>query len=164
MGYAFGKSSILRAKDVNPILVTTANMALAYSSVDMTIPWMGGKRSATEQKKLFDGGNSRCDGALKKSFHQSGEALDIVPYTRGKINYKGIKEFQQFAKVMFSTFNFLQEVNSVPKNLYLHWGGFWSATDKNKDGYLSYSDDKFGWDQPHWELRSKAQKNVLMIK
>lgn len=164
MGYAFGNSSINRTKGVNKILVMVATMSLAYSPVDMSIPWMGGNRSAKDQKKLFDAGNSRCDGTIKKSYHQSGQALDIVPYINSSITYKAKKEFQMFAKIMFTTFKYLQDVGQISKNLYLHWGGFWSATDTNKDGYLNNVDDKFGWDQPHWELRTKPQRNVLIIK
>lgn len=164
MTYKFGKTSIRRYKDVNPILVMVAIMSLAYSNNDMSIPWRGGKRTAVQQKKLYDSKASRADGTTNISYHQLGQALDIVPYKNGAIDYKATREFQEFAKLMFATFQYLQIVKVIPLDLHLHWGGFWSAKDINNDGYLNSIDDKFGWDQPHWELRSRPQRNVLIIK
>lgn len=164
MPYKYGKTSKRRGEGVNPILWMVAVMALAYSRNDMSIPWRGGKRTAKQQLALYNAGNSRCDGTNLVSFHQSGEALDIVPYVNGKIDYKAFKEFQAFAKLMFATFEYLQKVKMISPKLHLHWGGFWSAKDLNRDGYLSSVDDKFGWDLPHWELRDNQQRNVLKIK
>ena len=164
MAYAFGKKSLIRAKGVDDYLLRTAIVALTFSNQDMSIPWRGGVRSAEQQKELFDDGASRCDGFIKKSYHQSGKALDLVPYKNGKINYKDFKGFQEFAKVMLATFCFLQALGQIPEQYYLHWGGFWSAKDENKDGYIHHQDDQFGWDSPHWELRSRPQNNVLKFK
>ncbi len=161
MAYSFGKTSILRGSKVNEKLLMVAMMSLRFSAVDMSIPWRGGLRTASQQKELFNVGNSRCDGYIKKSYHQSGNALDVVPYYNGKIHYTDTKSFQQFAIIMFETFKYLQNIEQIDKGLYLHWGGFWSAKDENNDGYLHYIDDEFGWDQPHWEFRSKPQRNVL---
>jgi len=149
---------------VNELLTKVAITALSFSPVDMTITWRGGLRTAAQQKELFDAGNSRCDGYKVKSYHQSGKALDIVPWFNGEVDYKATDRFETFAKHMFATFEMFKTTNKIPEGAYLHWGGFWSAKDINKDGILSHIDDKFGWDQPHWELRSKPQKNVLIFK
>lgn len=167
MAYAFGRKSLLRANEVNHYLLRTAVVALMFSNNDMSIPWRGGKRTAAEQKGLFDDGASRCDGYIKKSYHQSGEALDLVPYVQGatlKQTYSNFKVFEEFAKVMTATFCFLQALGQIPDDIYLHWGGFWSAKDENNDGYIHHLDDEFGWDSPHWEIRSKPQKNVLKFR
>lgn len=164
MAYSFGRKSITRTTGVKEYLVRTAVVALNFSSVDMTIPWRGGKRTALQQNELFDSGSTRCDGYEKKSYHQSGKAIDIVPWYNGKQDYKATDRFESFAKTMFATFKFLQTIGQVPADVYLHWGGFWSATDNNGDGILSHIDDEFGWDQPHWEIRSKPQRNVLKFK
>jgi len=161
MGYSFGRASLLRAKDVEEVLVRCASMSLMYSKFDMSIPWRGGKRTAQQQKELFDDGASKCDGYIKKSFHQSGKALDVVPYVNGGLDYKATDRFQHFAKLMFATFEYLQAVGEISKDVYLHWGGFWAAKDENGDGYLHHIDDRFGWDCPHWELRTKPQRNKL---
>lgn len=167
MAYSFGRKSLVRAHGVNDYLLRTAVVALTFSNQDMSIPWRGGKRTAEEQKELFLDKASRCDGYIKESYHQSGDALDLVPYKKGqtvKQTYTNFKGFQAFAKVMLATFCFLQALGQIPDDLYLHWGGFWSARDENNDGYLRHQDDKFGWDSPHWELRTRPQKNVLKIK
>ena len=164
MSYSFGRSSLRRGQGVDDSLLRTAVTALSYSDVDMTIPWRGGLRTAEEQQELFDSGTTRCDGTIKKSYHQSGKAIDIVPWYNNKIDYRAADRFESFAKKMFATFEFLQALGQIPKDVYLHWGGFWSARDENGDGYLHHIDDKFGWDQPHWEIRSKPQKNVLKFK
>ena len=164
MAYRFGRNSILRMQGVDEILTRTAIVALSFSDVDMSIPWRGGVRTAEEQKELFDDGASRCDGYVKKSYHQSGRALDIVPYKDGKIDYKATAEFERFAKIMFAAFAFLQAIDAIPDDVYLHWGGFWSAKDDNNDGYLHTLDDEFGWDCPHWELRPVPQRNVFKFK
>ena len=164
MGYSFGRTSHRRMQGVDDTLKKVAITALSFSPVDMTITWRGGLRTAVQQKELYDAGNSRCDGYRKKSYHQSGNAIDIVPWFNRKADYKATDRFETFAKHMFATFDLLQATGKVPKDVFLHWGGFWSAKDNNNDGILSHIDDKFGWDQPHWELRSKPQKNVLTFK
>ena len=165
MGFSFGKTSNRRLKNVNEILVMTAELALRFSDVvDMTIPWRGGLRTAEQQKELFEAGNTRCDGYVKKSYHQSGNALDIVPWYKGKVDYSATDRFLEFAKKMFAAFDYLKMDGRIPDDVYLHWGGFWSAKDNNGDGILNHIDDKLGWDKPHWEIRSKPQKNVLKFK
>jgi len=161
MGYNFGRKSLERARGVDKELLLTAVVALSFSEVDMSIPWRGGLRTPEQQKELFDAGNSRCDGFIKKSFHQSGNALDVVPYINGKLDYEDSERFQKFARIMLAAFTFLQSIGKVDKDKYLHWGGFWSARDDNNDGYLHHTDDRFGWDQPHWEIRLAPQRNVL---
>jgi len=161
MGFAYGTSSVRRMQGVDQYLVLTAYVSLAYSPYDMSIPWRGGKRTAPEQNELFLEKASKCDGYTLESFHQSGKALDIVPWVDNHLDYANTKRFQEHARVMFATFTFLQDIGQIPQGLYLHWGGFWSARDNNKDGYLHYIDDKFGWDQPHWEIRTKPQSRVL---
>jgi peptidoglycan L-alanyl-D-glutamate endopeptidase CwlK len=164
MAYSYGRSSMRRTKDVNEGLVMTAVVALSFSKYDMSIPWMGGYRTAPEQRELFDNKASRCDGLINRSFHQSGDALDIVPYIDGELDYTATDRFQHFANIMLASFKFLQAIKKIPQEQYLHWGGFWSAEDYNRDGMLHHIDDKLGWDKPHWEIRSIPQQNVLKFK
>lgn len=164
MGFAYGKSSVRRMVGVDSYIVKTAYMALSYSPYDMSVPWMGGLRTSSEQLNLYLDKASKCDGRILESFHQSGKALDLVPWFNGALNYAATKRFQDFARVMFASFTYLQEIGHIPQGLYLHWGGFWSARDNNKDGYIHYIEDKFGWDQPHWEIRTTPQQNTLKFK
>ena len=131
--FRFGNRSVDRMEGVNDLLVKCAIKALSKSSYDMTIPWMGGVRTALEQKDLFDAGNSKADGFDKRSFHQSGNALDIIPVIGG---YENIRVFNHFAKQMFSTWQLMIYLGEAKGLLY--WGGHFGES---------------GWDKPHWEVR-----------
>lgn len=132
MTYKWGNTSNRRMSGVNKDLVLCATIALKNSRYDMTIPWMGGVRTEGEQNHIYEQGNSRCDGINIKSYHQSGNALDIMP-VRG--DNAGI--FYHFAKEMYEAWQRLLmqgEVKGV-----LVWGGHFGKT---------------GWDKRHWEIRN----------
>ena len=165
MGYVFGRTSKRRAKDVSQHLTDVAEEALATSSVDMTIPWRGGLRSAEQQNEIYKRKASKADGYIKKSYHQSGKALDVIPYFDGEGHYENVDDkFIDFAKLMFEIFEDRKDAGIIPENMYLHWGGFWGDKDLDGDGFLEAFVDKTGWDKAHWELRSKPQRGVLKLK
>ena len=83
--FKFGTTSRKRMQGVDPLLIECAERALALSKYDMTIPWMGGIRTAEEQNAIFKDGNSKCDGYEKKSYHQS----DFYPGTDQKAKTYG---------------------------------------------------------------------------
>jgi len=161
--FKFGKSSIKRMTGVEKLLIDTAHEALELSKVDMTVPWMGGLRTDEEQNAIFKEGNSRANGYTKKSYHQTGMALDIIPFINGSGTYEADKEFLYFANIMISIFNYRKVIGEVNKNIYLHWGGFFGDKDLDGDGILKSGKDKLGWDMAHWEIRSSPQKRVLTI-
>lgn len=140
--YSWGERSLKRMLGVNPMLVLCATNALKNSSDDMTIPWMGGRRSAEDQNKIFLKGNSTLDGYEKKSYHQSGNALDIIPVSNG---YHNTDAFLRFADVMFSEwqkiirtgrYEMWQEKEVSALEYTLEWGGFWTRFN----------------DKPHWQI------------
>ena len=53
-------------------------MLLDKSKFDLTVPWLGGKRTTEQQAEIFSRGASTLDGVTKKSRHQRGLAVDIV--------------------------------------------------------------------------------------
>lgn len=118
---------------VNALLCECARRSLAKSKYDMTIPWMGGVRTDLEQNKLFLAGNSKADGFQIESYHQSGNALDIIPMIDGHANTKA---FNYFAKLMFSTWQ--EMIYEGKAKGILHWGGHFGKT---------------GWDKPHWMIK-----------
>ena len=134
--YAFGRTSLDRMVGVHPDLVKVAHRALVISGrrkngIDFTIPIHGGKRTAEEQKGLFDKGVSKADGYEKKSYHQTGFALDVIPYVKAE----GIKGNAIYSK----------KVSTQKRELYFHmvascileaaaqlgvkisWGGNWKT-------------------------------------
>ena len=132
-GFKLGTRSLERAKGVNPLLLDCAMKALAISKYDMTVPWMGGVRTAEEQNGLFKEGNSKADGFDKISYHQTGNALDIIPVDGGYENTRG---FNHFAKCMYESWQ--QKIYEGTAKGILHWGGLFG---------------KDGWDKPHWEIK-----------
>ena len=118
---------------VNNDLVQCAVNALRNSVLfDFTIPWMGGVRTAPEQNKIFMSGNSTCDGYQKKSYHQSGNALDVIPYNVNIVDQAGA--FRYFAKLMFREWQ--RGLKDGEYEGILEWGGNWTSFE----------------DKPHWQV------------
>ena len=117
---------------VHPALIKCAERALSISKYDMTIPWMGGVRTAEDQRKIFDQGYSQVDGYKKKSYHQTGKALDVIPVKGG---YDNDKAFRHFAKCMFLTWQRMM-TRKETEGYFLEWGGHW----------MNFIDN------PHWQL------------
>lgn len=134
MNYKWGNRSKERMKGVNDILVECATRALSICRADMTIPKYGGVRTPGEQKSLYDKGYSQRDGYEKRSYHQTGNALDVIPVKGGYSNASG---FREFARCMFYTWQLMIKEEKIPKDLCLFWGGHWRSF----------------VDTPHWELR-----------
>jgi peptidoglycan L-alanyl-D-glutamate endopeptidase CwlK len=131
--FKFGKKSNERMEGVNPLLIECAERALAKSRYDMTIPWMGGLRTAEEQKSIFEEGNSKCDGYEKESYHQSGNALDVIPV--GEMPYLNTTALNHFAQKMFQSWQ--EMIYQGEAKGRLEWGGLWGRS---------------GWDKPHWQI------------
>ena len=72
---------------VDDRLVAICSRALELSPIDFGIPAYGGIRTEKDQKTLFDDGKSKCDGVKKKSFHQTGLALDFYAYVDHKASW-----------------------------------------------------------------------------
>jgi len=79
--FKYGKSSMRRLKTVNPEMQEIALKALEISEVDISI--VDGLRTAQEQNKVYKSGNSELDGYKRVSSHQTGDAIDVVPWVPG---------------------------------------------------------------------------------
>jgi len=77
--YKFSSSSLKKLEGLHPALVDI--IFEVANSIDLTIVY--GLRTAEEQHKLYLAGRSSKDGYIKKSRHQSGKAVDILPRPRG---------------------------------------------------------------------------------
>jgi peptidoglycan L-alanyl-D-glutamate endopeptidase CwlK len=128
----WGQRSLERMEGVNPLLIIFAERLLKASPYDLTIPWMGGVRTADEQKAIFEEGNSKCDGTEKRSYHQSGNAIDIVLYgksTAEMYDAEKLEKIGEIGKQIWDEMGF--------KHCVLKWGGDWTSF----------------VDRPHWEIR-----------
>ena len=136
MSYQFGIRSKKRLEGVNPLLTECLTRALAISKFDMTIPSFGGMRTAEQQNRLFRKGASQLDGYNKQSYHQSGNAADVIPVDGLYANDKG---FRHFAKCMFYTWQLMIKEGKVRDGFFLEWGGLWQ-------NFI---------DVPHWQIVKK---------
>ena len=133
----WGKTSKKRMQGVNPILLEFADRLLKASPYDLTVPWMGGLRTTEDQREIYDRGASKCDGTNKKSYHQSGNALDICIY--------GKKIAQMYDK------DKLNEIGKIGESIWI---------DMNSEGKLEVYKPVWGgkwkfYDPVHWELRKR---------
>ena len=74
-------------RGVDDRLQDIAHEALRISPIDFGIPETGGLRSVEVQEYLYNSGRSKADGRLKRSYHQTGRALDVYAYVDGKASW-----------------------------------------------------------------------------
>jgi len=114
--FYFGKRSknILEGVDVR--LQIIAKAALENTKIDFGFPSSGGLRTAQEQNQLFRIGKSKLDGYKKRSYHQTGKALDFYAFVDGKASW----DKYHLAMVAAA---FLQAASDLGYKL--QWGGLW---------------------------------------
>lgn len=157
----WGKVSVKSINTVHKILQIIAQKIIIISPYDITVLGNGGKRTARQQNVIYLAGNSGCDGYIKLSYHQSGLAIDFIPYVGGP-TWNNAKAFLTIAKLIFQIWEEIK-VSGITEDYYLHWGGFWNAKDLDKDGLLEVT-DRLGWDLAHYELRKTPQRKTFEIQ
>lgn len=118
MAFRFSNKSLEILSGVNPKLEAVAKRALQLSKVDFGIPSSGGMRTEAEQYELYMQGKSQLDGHKKKSYHQTGNALDVFAYVDGKASWDEY-HLHQVAVAM------LQAASEL--GVHLEWGGHWNS-------------------------------------
>jgi len=117
--FKFSNTSLQRMEGVDRRLVAIAHRALRLTPFDFGIPASGGLRTAYQQKELFDEGLSQLDGYSKKSYHQTGKALDFFAYTTD-----GKATWDEYHLAMVAA-AFLQAASELGYKL--EWGGLWTS-------------------------------------
>jgi len=126
--WKLSKKSLQRREGVDPKLIEIDDLALQISPIDFGHPEHAGLRSDQEQYQLYlDGKSPHCDGTRKKSYHQTGKALDFYAYVDGAASWDEHHLTQVAAA-------FLQAASEL--GYALQWGGHF----------------KGGWDKPHVQL------------
>lgn len=119
--HRLSKRSLSRLKGVNPLLIAIFVDAIRNSPYDFGIPNDGGYRSTEQQKALYNKVPSvtNCDGVFNKSYHQTGNAIDIYAYINGGASWDKniIKEIADH----------LIKVAKDRYNTELIWGGNFSS-------------------------------------
>lgn len=118
--FTLSEKSKENMRGVNPILQILAERAIVLSEVDFGILENGGFRTAEQQNDLYFRGASQLDGYNRISFHQLGNALDLVPYINKKYTWKDIEAFKKINEAVMKAWNAM-DVRGVK----LVWGGHW---------------------------------------
>lgn len=149
----WGKTSLERMKGVYPYLVECATASVVESNTiygfDLTIPWLGGVRTAAQQNDAYQRKASKCDGYHTLSYHQVeatpendyGMALDIRPVGWTSMSKKQLdKHGNLIGRIMLMNwqeliFKYAQDGKDIG---IMVWGGTFGST---------------SWDRPHFEIR-----------
>ena len=129
--FKFSNRSLQRLEGVNKDLIKLMELALSRSPIDFGIPEFGGLRTASEQRQLFDKGLTKADGTKLKSYHQTGNAVDVFAYINGKASWSRV-HLSLIAGVVLSC--------AKEMDLKVTWGGTFGSKDFN------------GWDMPHFQI------------
>ena len=95
-------------------------MAIQITKIDIGIPSTCGFRTAEKQNELFTDGKSKADGYNKKSYHQTGKALDFYAYVDGRASWEP-------HHLTYVATAFLQSASILGYKL--EWGGLWNYLD-----------------------------------
>lgn len=136
--FKLSKNSKKHIKDIREGLKVLVERVLKKSPHDFGIPPNGGKRTAQEQNNLFHQRPkvTQLDGFNRKSYHQTGNAVDIFVYDEHKACWSCIDKYKEIAKLFKEEFDLMKEEQGsedIPcwfedkENLY--WGGDWRFKD-----------------------------------
>jgi len=128
------KSILVSGKEVSRILVKAVKDFIDYTPMDFCIIENGGFRTTEMQRLLFDKGVSKCDGINNKSYHQTGLAVDLVPWINNRPSWN--RENCLFLAGAFLSYCKRMKIPIT------------SGADWNGDGNL-----KDGWDPCHFQIK-----------
>ena len=129
--FEFSTRSLLRLQGVDEELYKLMKLALSRSPIDFGISEYGGLRTPEDQKNLFDKGLSKADGTIKKSYHQTGKAVDVFAFVNGKASW----DEQHLALIAGVVLSCAKELG-----LNVTWGGTFGSKEFK------------GWDRPHFQI------------
>lgn len=118
MTFKLSSNSLRNLDGVHPELIDVVKMAIQITKIDFGIPSTGGYRTAETQHKLFLDGKSKADGYDNKSYHQTGNAVDVFAYVGGKASWEA-EHLSMVACAM------LEAANRLGVNL--RWGGHFKS-------------------------------------
>lgn len=150
--FKLGQRSLQNIEKIDDYLQEIVKKAITLSKSDFGILNNGGLRTAEMQNAIFKKGNSRCDGYKKKSYHQTGKAVDCVPYVDGKYTWSNKKALLDVYNAMLKAEKILKLELVIPKDLEIYHGLLWNYIDLNRNNRIDI-DDQLGWDCVHHEIR-----------
>lgn len=126
--YKLGNASKRNLVGVKQSIVAILERALEISPIDFGVPATGGKRTTEQQGDMHRTAGSPCDGVIRRSKHQDGDAVDVFAYINGRASYDPLK-------LAIISCAILQAASEL--GVHLKWGGLWKGK---------------GMDMPHFEL------------
>jgi len=136
--YKLSQNSKQNREGVDSRLIEISDLAIQITRVDFGHGRYAGNRSAELQNELYQEGKSDLDGYNRKSYHQTGKALDFYAYVDGQASWHE----PHLAMVACA---FLQAASQLGYRI--SWGGLWSNRNGKKVEGIEY-----GWDCPHIQL------------
>lgn len=131
--FRLSNKSIANRHGIDQRLIDISDLAIRITLIDFGHGPYSGLRSVGDQQHLYATGKSKADGVIKRSYHQSGKALDFYAYVDGKASW----EPEHLAMVAAA---FLQAASILGHKV--SWGGLWPS----KKGGI------YGWDMAHIQL------------
>jgi len=116
-------------------LKTAVKDFIDYTPIDFTVLSNGALRTPELQNSLFKKGYSQLDGYKYKSKHQTGLAVDLVPWVNGKPTWE--RDYIMRLSGAFSAFLKISNIDYI------------NGADWNNDGDLSVD----SWDGVHFEVK-----------
>lgn len=110
-------SDLAKLKGVDPSLAKVIIEAAKTAKTPFRV--LEGLRTAAKQAEYFKRGTSKLDGVKKKSKHQLGKAVDIVPLINGKPEIRSWTPFYPMAENVLATAKRL--------GVKVTWGGSWKS-------------------------------------
>lgn len=137
--FKFSKNSKKNIKGVRKSIIEMVERVLKKSEHDFGIPPYGGLRTAQEQNNLFHQRPkvTQIDGFKKKSYHQSGNAVDIFIYDEHGACWDCLHKYKDVADLMKIEFDLMKGEGKFEEHENLRWGGDWTRFK----------------DRPHFEVR-----------
>ncbi len=155
--FKLGAKSRKELVGVHPNLIKIVKLAIQYTNTDFRV--FDGKRSAKEQNRHYRNGASKLDGYKSKSYHQSGNAVDLVPIINGQENHADWDNYYHAAQAM------VRATKELGFQKHVRWGAVWDrrvaglpdTAAKLKREVQAYARRHPGpdfLDGPHWEWRA----------
>ena len=125
--YVLGKQSKENIKEIHPILRGLVIETIKVTRQDFGIIKGGGFRTAELQNYYYKIGTSTKDGYKKLSYHQSGLAVDLIPWNGKKYTWEDPLAFERIHSAIMEVWwrdIWCQDDNDSFK---LEWGGLWKS-------------------------------------
>ena len=130
--FRLSKNSKRNLRGVRKEILLLLHRAIKRSPHDFGVPNDGGKRTAERQGELYElrPKVTWCDGYIKLSYHQSGNAFDIFIYDEHGACWKCIHKYKEVAEIIRDEFNLMWSEGIFKEDEQIYWGGDWNNPDR----------------------------------